>query len=150
MNQKLNVHYYVNLNRWCWFYTSTYMYLSYQRNWAFAMFWLYQKQFSITNVSQGCTRVVPERPLTTYYCNKVPQELSLWMVTLKDFMHRVKFKTTLYNIIKSTTGKYCPYNTCGFIWMVILQDFMHRLKFKVAWLIIHWHCFQVSYVHVQL
>ena len=124
------------------------MYLSYQRNCAFAMFWLYQKQFSITNVSQGCTRVVPERPLATYYCNKVPQELSLWMVTLKDFMHRVKFKTTLYNIMKSTTGKYCPYShVVSFEWSYFRISCTDS---DLRWLDSLFTGIQVSYVHVQL
>ena len=35
-----------------------------------------------------------------------------------------KFRTTLYSIINSTTGKYC---SVAFIWMVTLKDFFHRV-----------------------
>ena len=35
-----------------------------------------------------------------------------------------KFRTTLYSIINSTTGKYC---SVALIWMVTLKDFIHRV-----------------------
>jgi len=40
---------------------------------------------------------------TGKYCSVA----SVSMVTLQDFILRLKIRTTLYSIINSTTGKYC-------------------------------------------
>lgn len=48
------------------------------------------------------------------------------MATLTDFIYRLKSKTTLCNIMNSTTGEYC---SVALILMVTLKNF-YKLKGK--------------------